>query len=298
MREVLPFGGLAARRRAGRQLERSWATRYAALKKDERRVPARASPCPRSRSWRTSTTTASTSHEDADAPEHPPLDRRSRVGGALTWASGSQDDGGPTPVGSSGSAAGDRRSCRAAAATTSPTRACGRIPRVVACGRRRRRSVRHTFHRNGSVDAPSRNAPIDEIRFSVVKPSARQVAARPGGACLRARAMCCTRNVRWKPTNISQKCTLPEALVEEAAGELREPVVDRRRTARTPSRRTARSACGRRRSTCRCAWKSIGAAASMHAGEAAEQERQQEPEREQHRRRGTRCARPTSCRSS
>ena len=36
------------------------------------------------------------------------------------------------------------------------------------------------------------------------------------------------KNVRLKPISISQKCDLPEPLVEQASGHLREPVVDAR----------------------------------------------------------------------
>ena len=49
---------------------------------------------------------------------------------------------------------------------------------------------------------------MDDTRLSVSKPSAaRYVATRRGMPS--SPRMCCTKNVMWKPTNVSKKCSQP-----------------------------------------------------------------------------------------
>ena len=66
-------------------------------------------------------------------------------------------------------------------------------------------------------------------------------------------AECWTRKVMLKPTNMIQKDSFPSASDMQPPGHLREPVVEPARRSRTPTRRTARSGGGRRRSRCRAA---------------------------------------------
>ena len=98
-------------------------------------------------------------------------------------------------------------------------------PRRQAPARSPWRHERQTFQRNGSVAAPRRNAPIDEMRLSVVKSSLGEVAGDAAGHALEPEDVLHEeRQVEADEDQPEVDC--PEPLVEEPAGELREPVVD------------------------------------------------------------------------
>ena len=109
---------------------------------------------------------------------------------------GARGGGGPTRAGSSGSAAADRRSCAGgggddvAHSSVWPPHGSSPADRRLVAGRR---SVRHTFHRNGNVDAPSRNAPIVRDAVERRESSAGEVATPRGGACRRGRGCAARR---------------------------------------------------------------------------------------------------------
>ena len=123
-----------------------------------------------------------------------------------------------------------RQPCRSCAAAGGDVVAHSRVwpPHGSSPAGAPRRSVRHTFHRNGSVDAPSSERADRRDAVERGEPVRRAGSRRPGGACPRSPSRCCTRNVRLKPTNISHEVQLAPALVQQLAGELREPVVDAR----------------------------------------------------------------------
>ena len=99
-------------------------------------------------------------------------------------------------------------------------------PRVVAGRLAPPRSVRHTFHRNGSVEAPSRNAPTVEIRLSVGEPVLGQVVGHPPGHALERRARAARRTSGGSRRTSARSGAVPQPSCEQPAGELREPVVD------------------------------------------------------------------------
>ena len=202
--------------------------------------------------------------------------RRRRPGGRPGLGAG------PTPGGPSGSAAG-RRSSPAGAARWWPTpasgRPTGRCPPASPAGLR---SVAHTFHRNGNVEAPSRTAPTVETRLSVVNPSLGQVVGHPAGHARRGPSTCCTMNVRWKPTKRHPEMDLAPPLATAPARSPSGTSSRCRRRARRPTRRRARSACGPRRSSCRGRAKSMGAAASITPVMPPSRNVKQEPAGEEH----------------
>ena len=75
--------------------------------------------------------------------------------------------------------------------------------------------------------------------------------------------MCSGKNVRLTPMKNSQNCQLAEALAQHSPGDLRKPVVDRRRTAGRRRRRSARSAGARRRNSVSWTCRSSGTEPSM-----------------------------------
>ncbi len=129
-----------------------------------------------------------------------------------------------------------------------PLEGLARLPRVssrpLAAAQRPPHVPEERQRRRAEQERADRRDPVE--RREVV---ARQVARNPAGHAFEPEhELHEEREVEAHERE--QQVHLPEPLVEEASGELREPVVDRRRRARTPIRRTARSACGRRRSTC------------------------------------------------
>ena len=88
------------------------------------------------------------------------------------------------------------------------SRVCPPQGSLPAIAPRRSHNVRTTFQRNGKVEMPSRKPPTDDTRLrNCMLPISGYDATRRGIPS--APRTCCTRNVRWNPTNVSQKWIVP-----------------------------------------------------------------------------------------
>ena len=92
----------------------------------------------------------------------------------------------------------------------------------------------------------------ERSRAGSARPSpSRPSRCRPAAACPAARGGASGKNVEVEADEEQPEVPAPEPLAQHPAGDLREPVVEARRAAGTPRRRSARSGGARRRSRCR-----------------------------------------------
>ena len=238
-------------------------------------------------------------HADAAAvgQRHAPA-RRRRDGAALTRTSSPDrpDASGPRAAGGCARPAASR-SCRRAAARSSTTRASTRPTdrRRPACPRR---SERTTFQRKTENAAAWKTTPAVREQVPDLQAAVRPRRCRSAAACRAARRSACGTKVRLKPMTKSQKCQRPSRLVEHPAGGLREPVVDGREDREQRGRRSARSGSARRRSRSRVSCQSNGADGQHDAGEAGDQELEEEARGRRASASRSGSCRPTSCRAS